>query len=378
MAGRPSPKTVSTKQERIAQLAEQMPGVALTSLSHHIDIEWLKEAYRRTRKDGAVGVDGQTAREYTADLEGNLQSLLDRAKSGDHYRAPPVRRVYIPKGAGSQTRPIGIPTFEDKVLQRAAVMALGPVFEQDFLDCSYGFRPRRSAHDALGALWKHTMAVNGGWVLEADIEGFFDAVDHAQLREMFRRRVRDGVLVRLIGKWLKAGVLEEGSVYHPETGTPQGGVISPLLANIYLHEVLDVWFEQQVRPRLKGRAFLVRYADDFVMVFETKVDARRAAEAIRQVRIAPPPGKDAAGVLHQTAWWAQAARLGQRPPWQLRAAGLLSLLGPVPEGPMGGEAEDGLISFRPRPAPDRGLVQGEPAPAYCRSASSLECEVARA
>jgi RNA-directed DNA polymerase len=280
MAGRPSPKTVSTKQERIAQLAEQMPGVALTSLSHHIDIEWLKEAYRRTRKDGAVGVDGQTAREYTADLEGNLQSLLDRAKSGDHYRAPPVRRVYIPKGAGSQTRPIGIPTFEDKVLQRAAVMALGPVFEQDFLDCSYGFRPRRSAHDALGALWKHTMAVNGGWVLEADIEGFFDAVDHAQLREMFRRRVRDGVLVRLIGKWLKAGVLEEGSVYHPETGTPQGGVISPLLANIYLHEVLDVWFEQQVRPRLKGRAFLVRYADDFVMVFETKVDACRVLDVL--------------------------------------------------------------------------------------------------
>lgn len=159
-------------------------------------------------------------------------------------------------------------------------MALEPVFEQDFLDCSYGFRPRRGAHGALQALWSHTMAMNGGWVLEADIENFFDDVDHTRLREMFCQRVRDGVLVRLIGKWLKAGVLEAGNVYHPKTGTPQGGVISPLLANIYLHEVLDVWFEQQVRPRLKGRAFLVRYADDAVMVFETEVDARRVLDVL--------------------------------------------------------------------------------------------------
>jgi group II intron reverse transcriptase/maturase len=257
-----------------------MPGVGLTSLSHHIDIEWMKEAYRRTRKDGAVGVDGQTAEEYATSLEDNLQSLLDRAKSGDLYRAPPVRRVHIPKGDGARTRPIGIPTFEDKILQRAVVMALEPVFEQDFLDCSYGFRPRRGAHGALDALWKHTMAMGGGWVLEADIEGFFDAVDHARLRETFCRRVRDGVLVRLIGKWLKAGVLEDGCVYHPESGTPQGGVISPLLANIYLHEVLDVWFEHEVRPRLRGRVSLVRYADDFVMVFETEADARRVLDVL--------------------------------------------------------------------------------------------------
>jgi RNA-directed DNA polymerase len=280
MMGTPTPTNISTKRERIAKLAKQMPGVALRTLAHHIDIEWLKEAYRRTRKDGAVGVDGQTAEEYAANLEGNLQSLLDRAKSGDHYRAPPVRRVHIPKGDGRKTRPIGIPTFEDKVLQRAAVMALEPVFEQDFLDCSYGFRPRRGAHGALDALWKHTMAMGGGWVLEADIEGFFDAVDHARLREMFCRRVRDGVLVRLIGKWLKAGVLEDGCVYHPEIGTPQGGVISPLLANIYLHEVLDVWFHQQVLPRLRGRAHLVRYADDFVMVFETRADACRVLDVL--------------------------------------------------------------------------------------------------
>lgn len=272
-------QTVSTKQERIANLAKQMPGAVLTTLAHHLDIEWMKEAYRRTRKDGAVGVDGQTAEQYAVDLEGNLRSLLDRAKSGDAYRAPPVRRVHIPKGDGSKTRPIGIPTFEDKVLQRAVVMALEPVFEQDFLCCSYGFRPRRSAHDALDAFWRHAMP-NGGWVLEADIEDFFGSVDRTELRRMLRERVRDGVLVRLIGKWLKAGVMEEGCVYHPKTGTPQGGVISPLLANIYLHEVLDVWFDQVVRPRLRGRAHMVRYADDFVILFEREADARRVLDVL--------------------------------------------------------------------------------------------------
>jgi RNA-directed DNA polymerase len=232
MSGKPSPKTVSTKLERIAELAKQMPNVALTSLSHHIDMEWLLEAYRRTRKDGASGVDLVTAEEYAKKLEQNLQSLLDRAKSGDHYRAPPVRRVHIPKGDGRKTRPIGIPTFEDKVLQRAVVMALEAVYEQDFMECSYGFRPKRSAHEALEGLWQATMAMGGGWVYEADIEKFFESVDHTKFREVLSQRVRDGVLTRLIGKWLNAGVMEEGVVYHPKTGTPQGGVISPLLAPI--------------------------------------------------------------------------------------------------------------------------------------------------
>ena len=274
MAGTSTPETVSTKLERIAKLAKQMPGAALRTLAHHIDIEWLKEAHRRVRKDGALGVDGQTAQEYAQNLEENLQSLLDRAKSGDHYRAPPVRRVHIPKGNG-KTRPLGIPTFEDKVLQKAVAMVLEAVYEQDFLTCSYGFRPKRSAHDALAALWNATMAMGGGWMLEADIEKFFDSVDHAKLRTVLSQRVSDGVLIRLIGKWLNAGVMEEGVVRHPESGTPQGGVISPLLANIYLHEVLDVWWERDVKPRLRGRAELVRYADDFVMVFETEEDARK-------------------------------------------------------------------------------------------------------
>jgi group II intron reverse transcriptase/maturase len=257
-----------------------MPGAALTTLAHHIDVEFLREAHRRTRKDGATGVDGQTADEYARNLESNLQSLLNRAKSGDHYRAPPVRRVHIPKGDGSKTRPIGIPTFEDKILQRAVAMVLEAIYEQDFLECSYGFRPGRSAHDALQAVWQETMKMRGGWVLEADIEKFFDSVSHAKLREVLSQRVRDGVLLRLIGKWLNAGVMEEGVVYHPDTGTPQGGVVSPILANVFLHEVLDVWFEREVKPRLCGRAALIRYADDFVMVFETEEDARRVADVL--------------------------------------------------------------------------------------------------
>jgi RNA-directed DNA polymerase len=279
MAETPSSITVSTKLERIARLAKDRPDVALTTLAHHIDMDWLHEAYRRTRKDGAPGVDGQDARQYAEQLEANLRSLLDRAKNGS-YRAPPVRRVHIPKGDGSQTRPIGIPTFEDKVLQRAVTMLLGAVYEQSFHDFSYGFRPGRSAHQALEALRNATMEMHGGWIVEVDIRKFFDTLDHARLREILHQRVRDGVLLRLIGKWLNAGVLEGTSLEYPDEGTPQGGVISPLLANIYLHEVLDEWFVRDVRPRLNGRAALVRYADDFVLIFEQKEDATRILDVL--------------------------------------------------------------------------------------------------
>jgi group II intron reverse transcriptase/maturase len=260
-------------------LAKERPGVALTTLAHYIDIDWLREAYRRTRKDAATGVDGQTAEQYATNLEQNLGSLLDRAKSGT-YRAPSLRRVHIPKGDGSKTRPIAIPTFEDKVLQRAVAMVLEAVYEQDFLDCSYGFRPRRSAHQALEALQRQLVFMAGGWIVELDIERFFDSVDHGHLREILHRRVRDGVLLRLIGKWLQAGVLEAGEIQYPEAGTPQGGVASPILANIFLHEVLDVWFERDVRPRLKGRAFMIRYADDAVLAFSCEEDARRVFDVL--------------------------------------------------------------------------------------------------
>jgi group II intron reverse transcriptase/maturase len=271
---------VSTKQERIATLAKQSPQMAFTSLAYLLDLEWLKEAYQRTRKDGAVGVDGITAEEYEQDLEGNLQRLLDRAKSGT-YHAPPVRRVHIPKGgSATETRPLGIPTLEDKVLQRAIVMLLEPVYEQDFLDCSYGFRPRRSAHQSLESFRGQMMDGRGGWVLEVDIRKFFDNLDHRHLREFLQRRVRDGVVLRLIDKWLKAGVMEKGSVSYPDAGTPQGGVVSPLLSNVFLHYVLDLWFEQEVKPRLRRRAFLIRYADDFVIGFRDERDAQRVMEVM--------------------------------------------------------------------------------------------------
>jgi RNA-directed DNA polymerase len=273
---------VSTKQQRLATLAKQSPQMGFTSLAYLMDIDWLHEAFRRTRKDGAAGVDGMTAAEYEANLEANLQTLLDRAKAGT-YRAPPVRRVHIPKaGSASETRPIGIPTLEDKVLQRAVVMLLEPIYEQDFYDCSYGFRPGRSAHQALATLWKQTMDSHGGWILEVDLRKFFDTLDHAHLRAFLQQRVRDGVLTRLIGKWLQAGVMEAGTVTFPAAGSPQGGVISPVLSNIFLHYVLDDWFEREVKPRLRGKAYLIRYADDFVIGFTQEEDARRVLAVLPQ------------------------------------------------------------------------------------------------
>jgi group II intron reverse transcriptase/maturase len=264
---------VYTKQQRLAELARESPQKAFMSLNHYLDVEWLREAYRRTRKDSAPGVDGETAAQFARDLDERLQDLLERAKSG-RYVAPPVKRAHIPKGPGA-TRPIGLPTFENKVLERAVAMVLEPIYEQDFLACSYGFRPGRSCHQALEGLWQAIAALGGCWLIDADISKFFDTLDKGHLRAMLDRRVRDGVIRRLIGKWLSAGVLEAGEVWYPERGTPQGGVLSPLLSNIYLHEVLDTWFEQEVRPRLRGQAFLIRYADDFVMGFEREDDARR-------------------------------------------------------------------------------------------------------
>ena len=271
----------STKRQRIAELARQKPEMAFTSLNHLLDLDLLREAFYRTPKDKAPGVDGQTYADYEAHLDVNLQSLLARVRSGT-YHAPPVRRVHIPKGTGNETRPIGIPTLEDKVLQRAVLMLLEPLYEPLFHTGSYGFRPGRSAHQALESLWKQLMDSTGGWILDVDIRKFFDTLDHGHLQVLLRHRVRDGVLLRLIGKWLNAGVLEDGELSHPDEGTPQGGVISPLLANIYLHYVLDAWLEQVVKPRLVGRVFLIRFADDFVLGFTCEADARRVLEVLPQ------------------------------------------------------------------------------------------------
>ena len=216
---------MSTKQKRIAELAGKSPAMAFTSLNQYLDAEWLRYAYECTRKDGAVGADGQTAQDYAANLEQNLQSLLDQLKSG-RYRAPPVRRHYIDKPDGGQ-RALGIPSFEDKVAQRAIVMLLEPIYEQDFRNCSFGFRSGRNAHQALEVIRRGILVQRARWVLEVDVRKYFDSIDHAKLREMLARRVTDGVVRRMIDKWLKAGVLEQGQLSFPGSGTPQGGVITP-------------------------------------------------------------------------------------------------------------------------------------------------------
>lgn len=264
---------LSTKRQWIAELARSKRGVALTSLHHVIDLDWMMEAWRLTRKDGAPGIDGVVAADYEATLQANLEDLLGRIKSG-RYRAPPVRRTYIPKADGT-ARPLGIPTLEDKVAQRAIVMVLEAVYEQDFLDCSYGFRPGRSAHQALQDLRNACMDQRLRWVLDVDIRKYFDTISHAHLRAFLDQRVTDGVIRRMIDKWLKAGVLEDGHLQHPTQGSPQGGVVSPLLANIFLHHVLDEWYVKAVRPRMRGPSTLVRYADDFVMAFAAVRDAER-------------------------------------------------------------------------------------------------------
>lgn len=267
-----SSESVSTRLRKIAIMAEAMPGAALTTLAHHIDVSFLAEAFRRTRKGGSPGVDGQTGAEYGVNLQANLEALLPRLKTGS-YRAPPVRRVYIPKIGGE--RPLGLPTFEDKLLQRAVAMVLEAIYEQEFLPCSYGFRPGRSAHDALKEAQGALMRMRGGWIVDLDIENFFGTLDHAHLNAFLDQRVRDGVIRRVIGKWLKAGVLEDGAVHRDGEGTPQGGVISPILANVYLHHVLDVWFDQDVRPRMRGHVWLIRYADDAIIGCELEEDAQR-------------------------------------------------------------------------------------------------------
>jgi len=249
--------------------------MSFTSLNRYLTADWLKEAYRQTRKSGATGIDGQTAADYEGKLEANLQALANRAHAGTYF-APPVKRAFIPKGPGTdELRAIGIPTFEDKVLQRGVVMLLEPIYEQEFLPCSYGFRPGRSQHQCIKDLSNALVRMGGGWVLEVDIRKFFDTLDLTHLRDFIERRVTDGVVSRLIHKWLKAGVWNQGEISYPESGSPQGGVVSPLASNIYLHHVLDVWFEEEVKKHLRGSASLYRWADDFIVLFQYKDDAER-------------------------------------------------------------------------------------------------------
>ncbi len=265
--------TVSTKLQWIAEQSVRYPEKVIISLAHLIDVDLLRAAYCLTRKDGAVGVDGVTAGEYAEHLEENLVNLHVRLRSGN-YKAPVVKRAWIDKDDGSQ-RPLGIPAFEDKIAQRAVTMLLSAVYEQEFYDFSWGFRPERSPHKALKSLREMCYRCNANWILDVDVRGFFDNLDHGLLREIIKRRVNDGGLLRLIGKWLNAGVLDGEQLYHPIKGTPQGGVISPMLANIFLHHVLDEWFIKEIKPRMRGRCFLIRFADDFIIGCELEEDARR-------------------------------------------------------------------------------------------------------
>jgi len=222
MAGTSGSTSVSTKLGQIAKLAREMPQMALTTLAHHIDIDWLREAYRCTRKDGATGIDRQTADQYASNLEVNLRSLLERAKSGS-YVAPPVRRVHIPKGRWLTNEANWHTNLRGQGASASGGYGAGAVYEQDFLDCSYGFRRGRSAHQAVRVVQSWAVRMAGRWVLEVDIRNFFGTLDHCQLRNIVRKRVRDGVLLRLIGKWLNAGVMEDGAIEYPETGTPRAG-----------------------------------------------------------------------------------------------------------------------------------------------------------
>ena len=251
---------MSTGLQKVVDRARKDPSGKILSLAHRIDVPALGRAYRRLRNDAAVGVDGVTKAEYGRELEANLQDLHARLRTGK-WRHQPIRRVHIPKGGG-KTRPIGISTVEDKIVQDGIREVLESVYEQDFRDCSYGFRPRRRAHDALRAINHSVHYDEANWIIEADIVSFFDSLDRTKLMEMLRSRVADESLMRLVGKCLHVGVLDGEEYSEPDQGTTQGSVLSPLLGNVYLHYVLDLWFEQQIKPRLRGKACLIRYCDD--------------------------------------------------------------------------------------------------------------------
>lgn len=279
MANSPKFERVSTKQQQIAQLARNVRNGPIKSLNHYLDEEWLMAAFYRTNPKASPGIDDISADAFEMELGTNVRILLDQAKSGE-YQAPPVKRAWIPKSE-TEKRPIGLPTVADKVLQRGVTMILEEVYEQEFLDISYGFRPSRNCHQAVDKIRAEMMAMGvGGVIIEADIRKFFDELSHSHLRTFLRERIGDGVILKLIDKWLKAGVMSDGTVQYSETGSVQGGVISPILANLYLHHVLDRWFEEEVKPRLNSRCFLARYCDDFVMGFVSQGDAERVLAAL--------------------------------------------------------------------------------------------------
>src|SRR5438876_280625 len=290
----PSRKDAPSALERVRQAAGKDKKLRFTALLHHIyNLETLRMAYFRLKKEAAPGMDGETWRHYGEKLEENLQDLSERLKRGA-YRAKPVRRVYIPKADGRQ-RPLGVTALEDKIVQRAAVEVLNAIYETDFLGFSYGFRPGRSQHQALDALYTGLLTRKVNWVLDLDIKGFFDGISHEWLVKFLEHRIADRRVVRLIQKWLNAGVLEDGRRTRSEEGTPQGGSISPLLANVYLHYAFDLWAQRWRKTQASGAVIVVRYADDFIVGFQEKSDAERfwveLAERFRKFRLELHPEK---------------------------------------------------------------------------------------
>ena len=269
---------MSTKLSRLSELARADRARQFSSIAHFLTVEALEQAFARLRKDASAGVDGVTYREYAVDAPLGIAQLHERLRS-KQYRVQPLRRVYIPKEDGRQ-RPISIPCLEDKIVQQATVTLLNAIYEPDFLDCSYAFRPGRSPHDALDAQGRVVCRGQVADVLDVDISGYFDAIVRSQLIELIEKRVTDGSLLRLIGKWIHVGVVDDGRLLHTETGTGQGQVISPLLANIYLHYVLDEWFEREVKPCLRGAAYEIRYADDALLCFQYREDAERVLRVL--------------------------------------------------------------------------------------------------
>lgn len=267
-----------TSLVRIRMLAEREPDMVFTSLVHRIDLSLLRQSFKKIRKSDTSGVDEMTASEYAENLDENLYKLYRRLKRGQ-YVATPVKRIWIDKDGGEK-RPIGIPALEDKIVQKAVAEILAAVYEPIFYEFSHGFRKGYSQHGALKQLRDQCIAQKVNWIVSADIRGLFDNIEHGQLRDIIKRRVNDGGILRLIGKWLNAGVIEGDTLIHPEKGTPQGGVISPVLSNIFLHYVLDDWYDTVVAPRMKGGCFLIRYADDFIIGCEYESDTQRIMKAL--------------------------------------------------------------------------------------------------
>ncbi len=269
---------MSTKELQIAERAKKFKHEALTNLHQFIDEEMLKNSYRNLNKNSSPGVDGKYWHNYSLESSFRIPELLGEFKSGK-YKAPAIRRVYISKGKTGK-RPLGIPTIEDKILQESVRRVLMPIYEEDFKSFSYGFRKGHSAHQAIEYMFKEVSFKGMHYIIDADITNYFGSIDHAVLREFLDHRIKDGVIRKMIDKWLKAGILEDKQLSYPKEGTPQGGLVSPLLSNIYLHYVLDKWFSEEIQPLLSGKSFIVRYADDFVLGFEKSTDAKRVMEVL--------------------------------------------------------------------------------------------------